>query len=237
MTEENDVKRLADSLLEKAAQLEERKNAEGMRRFGIVFRKAYGVKRPALKAIAAPYKNQSDLADELWQRDIHEAYILSVLVENARNLTADKIDSRVFSFYSWDICDISCILYGRTPFVREKIALYVPDEREYVRRAGFVLILVLSVHDKKAPDSEFMEYLKRIEEYSFDDRNFVKKAVDWALRGIGKRNMNLHAAAVETAKKLSFSPLKSARWIGRHSLRELQNEKVMQRIARSVKGS
>lgn len=207
------------------------KNVEGMARFGKNPSNAYGLPMPTLRAKAKEYGKRHDLALELWQTGIHEARLLASLTADPGQLTPELMDSWTAGFDSWDVCDQCCInLFRRAPFVHEKIREYAADEREFVRRTAFVLIATLAVHDRKASDEDFRKYLPPIEEYSSDGRNFVKKAVSWALRQIGKRNFALNETAAETARRLAGSPLPSARWTGSDALRELTSQKTLDYI-------
>jgi 3-methyladenine DNA glycosylase AlkD len=142
------------------------------------------------------------------------------------------MDSWAAEFNSWDLCDQACMkLFARTPFVAEKVARWAKDKREFVRRAAFATIAGYTVAAKKAPDDEFLPFLALIEAHANDPRNFVKKAVNWALRQIGKRNKALHAPALALAKKLSASHDKTARWIGRDAVRELSDPKQLARVS------
>lgn len=207
------------------------KNVEGMSRFGINTDKAFGVPMPALRTKAREYKKNHTLAAELWSTGIHECRLMAPLIADPQLTTPLLIQTWVEEFDSWDVCDQCCInLIRHMPFAHSKIWEYAPDEREFVRRTAFVLIATLAVHDKKADDNDFLRYLGLITEYSGDNRNFVKKAVNWALRQIGKRNFALNEAAAKTAGELASSDLSSARWIGKDAFRELTSQKTLDYI-------
>jgi 3-methyladenine DNA glycosylase AlkD len=204
---------------------------EGMARFGIVSKTALGISMPDLRVLAKEIGKDHELALKLWILDIHEAKLLACLTDNWKQVTEHQMDSWVEDFYSWDICDQCCSnLFDKTPFYQKKIREWVKSEKEFVRRAGFVLMATSAVHDKGAPDSQFLTYLPLIEKYASDERNFVKKAVNWALRQIGKRNLRLHKEALKAAKKLRESESKSSRWIGSDAYRELEDREVIERI-------
>ncbi len=214
--------------------LEERrssKNVEGMSHFGINTDKAYGIPLPQLRAKAREYRRRHDVATAFWETGIHECRIMASLTADPKQMTSSLADKWVGDFDSWDVCDQCCLnLLRLTPFAHEKVWLYAADEREFVRRAAFALIATLAVHDKDAPDEIFMKYFDLIREHSTDGRNFVKKAVNWALRQIGKRNMALNSAAAALAEELASSRLPSARWIGKDALRELTSQKTLDYI-------
>lgn len=206
-------------------------NLAGMARFGINISRAFGVSMPILRAIAKNYKKNQELSLQLWESGYHEAKILASLVGDPAKVTESQMEKWVKELDSWDVCDQVCLnLFQKTKFAWEKAHDWAGREEEYVRRAAFAMIAVLAVHDKKAEDQKFIAVLSLIEKYSADERNFVKKAVNWALRQIGKRNLLLNKEALKLAKKLSDSEKKSARWIGADAVRELESEKVLQRI-------
>lgn len=206
----------------------EQKNREGMARFGINSENAYGVPMPALRKKAREYRREHDLAIDLWATGNHEARIMAGLIADAKKVTPELMDSWVMDFDSWDVCDQCCLnLFDKAPFVHDKVGEYIADEREFVRRAGFVLIAVLAVHDKVSPDSVFVEYLTVIENNASDGRNFVRKAVNWALRQIGKRNTALNVRAVDVAGRLAASTDSAERWVGKDALKELSSQKTI----------
>jgi len=208
------------------------KNIEGMKRFGINSDNAYGISTPDLKSIANEIGKNHELALELWNTGIREARIIAGLIDEPSKVKEEQMDQWVNDFNSWDVCDSICMaLFDRTPFVYSKINQWCEAEKEYVKRAGFVLMACLAVHDKKAKDEIFMEFLQKIIKKSDDGRNFVKKAVNWALRQIGKRNFNLNGYAIDTANKILAAGSKSGKWIASDALRELKNEKIQKRIA------
>ena len=207
------------------------KDKEGMARFGINIEKAFGVSVYTLRKIAKNYKNNHELALNLWKTDIHEARIFATMVDDPKLVTEKQMDNWVKDFNSWDLCDLCCSnLFDKTPYVHKKILQWTKDERKFVRRAGFVLIAATSVHKKDWKDKDFERYFSLIEKYSDDERNFVKKAVNWALRQVGKRNKSLNKKAIALAKKIKKRDTKTARWIASDSLRELQSEKVKKRL-------
>jgi 3-methyladenine DNA glycosylase AlkD len=203
----------------------------GMARFGIQVEKALGVRVPIIRDIAKCYKKDHGLALALWRTGIHEARLLASMVDDPSELTENQMEAWVRDFDSWDVCD-QCImnLFDRAPNAYEKAIEWSEREEEFVKRAGFALMASLAVHDKKAEDERFIPFLKAIERGSTDERNFVKKAVNWALRQIGKRNMALNEGAVTTAERISKKGSKAARWVAADALRELKGPAVQKRL-------
>jgi len=196
----------------------------GMKRFGIDDQTALGIPTPELRKLAKVIKKDHALALALWDSNIHEARILATMIDDPKLVTPQQIDKWVADFNSWDICDQACgNLFDRTPYAMEKALQYSTAEEEFVKRAGFVLMAEYAVHDKKAADENFLALLPIIEREAWDERNFVKKAVNWALRQIGKRNEVLKDAAIETAEKILLQNTKSAKWIATDALRELKS--------------
>lgn len=184
---------------------------DGMKRFGIDSSKALGVAVPALRKMARSIKKDHALALELWDTGIHEARILASMIDDPALVTPQQMDAWVKDFNTWDICDQTCgNLFDRTVFAMEKAVLYSSAEQEYIKRAGFVLMAEYAVHNKTAPNETFMTLFPIIEREALDDRNFVKKAVNWALRQIGKRNHELRIAAIETAGSILQQNTKAA---------------------------
>jgi 3-methyladenine DNA glycosylase AlkD len=205
----------------------------GMARFGINTEKAFGVSMAAMRPLAREYRRRHDLAEGLWASGFHEARILAALINDPKLVTRRQMDAWVAEFNSWDLCDQACMkLFARTPFVGEKVAKWAKDKREFVRRAAFATIAGYAVHAKKAADEEFLPFLTLIEAHATDPRNFVKKAVNWALRQIGKRNLALHRPALALAQKLALSDDKTARWIGKDAVKELSDPKQIARLDR-----
>ncbi len=211
--------------------MENQKNREGMQRFGIRGKNMLGVSVYEIRKIAKNIKKDHDLALQLWSSGIHEARMLACFVGEPDKVTEELMENWVKDFDSWDICDQCCAhLFDQTPFVEKKIREWTSRKEEFVKRSGFVLMATKSVHDKKAEDSEFERYFPIIKREAKDERNFVKKAVNWALRQIGKRNLALNKKAIKAAKDLETSDSKAARWIAKDALRELTNEKTRKRL-------
>ncbi|GLQ58155.1 DNA alkylation repair protein [Devosia nitrariae] len=202
----------------------------GMARLGVNADRAYGVKIPVLRTMAKRLGRDHQLAQTLWATGRHEARILAGYIAEPQELTRAGVDSWVADFDSWDLCDQVTDLFLPCPFLDDAIRDYVADEREFVRRAGFTLIAARAVRDKTANDDVFLAYLPLIEAQATDPRNFVRKAVNWALRQIGKRSLNLHPHALATAEQLAASPDRTARWIGRDAVKELRDDRILERL-------
>lgn len=202
------------------------KNREGMKRFGIQFKEAYGVNIPVLRKLAKEYKGNHELALELWETKIHELMLLAIFIDDYKQVTLKQMDKWVKDFSSWDICDQCCSnLFDKTPYAFDKIFEWSGKKEEFVKRAGFVLIATMSVHNKKLDDEVFLEFFPLLEREAYDERNFVKKAVNWALRQVGKRSKYLFDEAIKVAERISRQDSKSAKWIAADALREFRNKK------------
>lgn len=207
------------------------KSLEGMARFGINVKYALGVRIPDVRKIAKEIGKDHQLAIDLWKTKIHDARILASMVDEKDKVTEAQMESWVKDFNSWDLCD-QCImnLFEDTPFAYEKAVEWSKREEEYVRRAGFVLMARLAVSDKKADDREFDPFYALIRKYSTDERNFVKKAVNWAIRQIGKRNKSLNKKMIALSKELMKIDSKAAKWSASDALRELESAAVNKRL-------
>lgn len=200
-------------------------NVKGMARYGICTTNTLGVPVPVLRELAKTNKRNHPLALDLWKSCIHEARILAAFVDDPQQVTERQMEEWALDFDSWDVCDqVCCHLFDRTPFAYEKAAAWALREEEFVKRAGFVLMAGLATHDKKAGNDTFAPFFELIKSQSADDRNFVKKAVNWALRQIGKRGPGLHADSLRLCEELILSDSKAARWIGRDALHELAGD-------------
>lgn len=204
---------------------------EGMQKFGIRSDNALGISIPVLREIAKHHKKEHDTALALWESPYHEAKILATMIADPGRVTPELMDRWCRDFDSWDTCDQCCSnLFRHTLFAFDKVYEYAEQEPEFVRRTAFSLIATLAVGDKISPDERFLPFFDLIVRHSQDGRNFVRKAVNWALRQIGKRNMRLHPYAVEVSKTLSQSSDATARWIGTDAYRELTDPKIIRRI-------
>ena len=171
------------------------------------------------------------LALALWEADIHEARILASLIDVPKLVTEAQMDHWVSGFDSWDVCDQCCSnLFDKTKFAYDKCFEWSRDDREFVKRAGFTMMATLAVHDKKADNAAFKRFFPVILKGSTDERNFVRKAVNWALRQIGKRNLDLNKEAIAVSNEMKAIDSKSARWIANDALRELQSDAVQQKL-------
>lgn len=207
------------------------KNLAGMARYGIAVDKRLGVPIPELRQIAKETGHNHKLALDLWRTGIQEARILASMIAAPSELSEQTMESWVGDFDSWDLCDQTCMnLFDRSPLARRKIGEWSRRKEEFVKRAAFALIACLASHDKQAPDEDFIQFLTVIKRGAADERNFVKKAVSWALRNIGKRNPRLNRAAIEVAEALRQMDSKAARLIGSNALQELRSEAVRGRL-------
>ena len=198
------------------------RNVAGMARYGINPRGTLGVSIPALRALAKQTGPDHDLALKLWKTGIHEARILAGYIAEPAELTSRQMDAWARDFDSWDVCDQVCSnLFDKTRHARRKAIAWSRRREEFVKRAGYVLMAALAVHDKEAGDEVFEKFLPHIVRGAQDERNYVKKAVNWALRQIGKRNRKLNRCAIATARQIQKLPALAARWIAADALREL----------------
>lgn len=206
--------------------LEQYANAQAvqsMAKFGIRPTHALGITIPTLRKIARETGNSHSLAIELWSTGIHEARILASMIAEPQLVSPHQMEDWVNDFDTWDVCDQVCgNLFDKTPYAYQKAVEWCHRELEFVRRAGFVMMAELAVHDKQAPDEAFLPFFPLIQQYAIDERNFVKKAVNWALRQIGKRNSNLRVLAIERAEAIALIDSKAARWIAKDALKELK---------------
>jgi len=212
------------------------RNVEGMARFGISSNNTLGISIYDLRPMAKRIGKDHKLAAELWSTGIHEARLLAGFIDEPKKVTERQMEAWAAEFDSWDVVDQACSnLFDQTEFAYSKAVEWSGRKEEFVKRAGFVLMAALSVHDKKAQDNAFERFFPIIARESTDERNFVKKAVNWALRQIGKRNLPLNKKAVKVAEEISSIDSKSARWIAADALRELKSDKVRKRLSDRAK--
>jgi 3-methyladenine DNA glycosylase AlkD len=213
----------AEELVSHLRSLGSAVNREGQRRFGITPQtEQLGIPIPALRKLARAHRRDHRLAAQLWKSAIHEARILAAFVDDPALVTRAQMNRWTAAFDSWDICDQVCgNLFDRTPFALEAARDWVKDEREFVRRAGFALMATAAVHRKDLPDKVFADFLPVIRAGSTDERNFVRKAVNWTLRQIGKRSPGLRTKTIAEARRIVKIDSRAARWIARDALREL----------------
>lgn len=233
-----------EEIVKKLKMRSDAKNVEGMERFGIHPRdEKLGVSMPDIRKIAteclAGIKKDNvkrhKLGGELWQTKIHEARILASIVDLPEMVDEQQMERWVRGFDSWDLCDQVCMnLFDKTPFAFEKAKEYAQKGKEFVKRAGFALMAALAVHDKGAKDSEFIKFFPLIKKSADDERNFVRKAVNWSLRQIGKRNMVLNKRAIKVAKEIQKLNNKTAKWIANDALRELTSSAVRARLKNNL---
>jgi len=203
--------------------------------FGVHVPKAHGISAPVLHQIAKRIGEDHLLAQELWATGIHEARILATLIGESEKVTATEMDRWVRDFDSWDVVDAACCyLYAHARPAWNKATVWSRRREEFVKRASFSLIAYLSYKDKAAPDARFVRFLRVIEREAHDERNFVKKAVNWALRNIGKRNARLNREAIRAAERIRRQGSCAARWIAADALRELKSAAVQKRLQRNT---
>ncbi len=220
-----------NEVLARLQSLGDPRNVEGMARYGIRPVRAWGVAAPQLRALAKEIGREHALAAQLWRAGVHDARILAALIDDPARVTPAQMERWAGDFDSWAVCDSACsCLFDKTPYAWEKAIEWTQRDEEYVKRAGFVLMAALAVHDKKAPDECFERFLPYLVQHATDERNFVKKAVNWALRQIGKRNHRLNRLAIRMAKEIRRLDARAARWIASDALRELTSEKVKARL-------
>jgi 3-methyladenine DNA glycosylase AlkD len=210
-----------------------KRNRDGMARYGITAKKVFGISVVDLRKLAKDLGRSHALARALWKTEWHEARMLAAMVGEPARVTPAEMDRWSKAFDNWAVCDtLTFVLWDRTPHAWPKVREWSRRKEEFVKRAGFALLASLTVHDKAAPDERYLEGLVLIEREAPDERNFVKKAVNWALRSIGKRSPALNREAVAVAKRLADAETRAARWVGTDALRELTSESVQQRLAR-----
>lgn len=207
---------------------------QGMSRFGINPTNTLGVSIPSLRKMAREIGTDHRLAQQIWGSGIHEARILASMIDDPEKVTAAQMERWVRDFDSWDVCDQCCSnLFDKTSFAHQKALQWTSRSQEFVKRAGFALMAALAVHDKESSNRPFERYLPIIKRESDDQRNFVKKAVNWALRQIGKRNPQLNRKAIETAMQIQKRDSKAARWIASDAIRELTSDPVKKKLRKS----
>lgn len=223
-----------DAIISELRSLGSPSAANAQRRFGITTRNEHlGVAMPAFRKLAKRIGTDHKLAQKLWASRVHDARILAGMIADPHKATPAMMQRWVKGFDSWDICDQVCLkLFCHTPHAWDKTVQWATCEGEFIKRAGFTMMACLAVHDKKAANIAFTPLLDLIEGASDDDRNFVRKAVNWALRGIGKRNSVLNRRAIAHAKRIATRDTRAARWIAADALRELQSDAVQTRLAR-----
>ncbi|NNG70902.1 DNA alkylation repair protein [Rhizobium laguerreae] len=219
----------AAELIAHLETLRSEENVACMARFGIVTDRALGISNPDIRAVARQARKDHVRAMQLWRSDIREARLLALYTAEPKRLTTEEAQNWADDFNSWEIVDCAADLFVEAR-LDELIWEFAADEREFVRRAAFAMIAGGAVHRKKDPDATILAWLPLIKAHSGDPRNFVRKAVNWALRNVGKRNLACHAPALALARALTESPDRTARWIGKDAVRELSGEKLLARL-------
>jgi 3-methyladenine DNA glycosylase AlkD len=218
-------------VLNKLRQKARADKLDGMSRYGIATENRLGVSVPDMRRLAKEFGKDHGLALQLWKTGIQEARIMAALIDDAQEVSEEQMEEWVKDFNSWDVCDQVCMnLFDKTPHAWKKVRDWSGREEEFVRRAAFALIACLAWHDKKADDRMFVDLLPLIQDAATDERNYVKKAVNWALRHIGKRNLSLNREALQTAQRIQKIESRAARWIASDAIRELESEAVQRRL-------
>ena len=220
----------ADDIVRHLQSLRNEANIAGMARYGIDTSTALGITTPQMRAVARQVKRDHDRALRLWRTGLRDARMAAILTADPLRLTRQQARDWAADFNSWEIVDTAADLFTQAPFWRELVAEFAADEREYVRRAAFAMIAGASVHNKREPDDTLLGLLPLIEAHATDPRNFVRKAVNWTLRNIGKRNRACHGPALALAERLAARDDRTARWIGKDAVRELTSEKILARL-------
>jgi 3-methyladenine DNA glycosylase AlkD len=221
----------ADEILAYLKSLANPQGVAGMERVAIKTDHALGISIYELRRIANQIGTNHQLALQLWEANLLEARILASYIDDPAQVSEAQLEAWVLEFDSWAICDQVCDLFERTPYAYRKVFEWSGRSHEYVKRTAFALIAGLAVHDKEAQDEQFEKFFPLIIREATDERNFVKKAVNWALRNIGKRSRYLNAKAVEVAQQIEQLDSKSARWIARDAIKELTSQKVQKRLS------
>jgi len=210
-----------------------KRERDGLARYGIVAKKAYGVPIAGIQQLARRIGTDHDLALALWDSGWHEARLLAPFVDDPSRVTSSQMDRWAREFENWGVCDTVCFkLFDRVPLAWRKVTQWSGRRDEFVKRGAFALLASLALHDKETGDAPFRRGLALIEQAATDERNFVKKGVNWALRAVGERNTALNAAAREVAERLAASDDPTARWVGKDALRALASPAVRKRLAK-----
>jgi len=220
-----------NDILKKLKSLSNPKAVEGMAKYGITPEKTYGVSIPNLRKIAKEIGTNHELAQQLWDSGIRETQILATMIDDPEMVTEEQMERWVKDFDYWEICDQCCQnLFGNTKFAYQKCVEWSSNEQEFVKRAGLVLMARLAFKYEKAENEQFDRFFAIIKREATDNRNYVKKAVNWALRQIGKRNLKLNKMAIDAAREIQRIDSRSAKWIASDALRELTSQAVQKRL-------
>jgi 3-methyladenine DNA glycosylase AlkD len=224
----HDVDEVIAALKKRASK----KNRDGLARYAIPAERAFGVPVAEIRKLAKRLGKSHSLADALWKSGHYEARMLATFVDDIALVTPQQMDRWCKDFDNWAICDTACFgFFDRSVHAYEKVAMWAKRKPEFEKRAGFALLASLALHDKRADSKVFLGMLPLIEAGATDERNFVKKAVSWALRGVGRRDIELNRASIATAERLAASTAAAARWVGKDALRELAGVAVQKRLA------
>lgn len=224
-----------NEVIKELKSLSDPRAVEGMAKFGMRGEKRIGVSIPELRKIAKGIAKNHKLALKLWNRKIPETMILASMIDDPEKVTEQQMEDWVNDVNSWDVCDQLCMnLFEKVPFIIKKIKDWSKRDGEFVKRTAYSLIACLAWHDKESSDEKFINFIPIIKSGVTDERNFVKKAVNWALRNIGKRNTNLNKIAIKVAREIQQIDSKAARWIASDAIRELTSEKIQERLAEKV---
>ncbi|MDE1870964.1 MAG: DNA alkylation repair protein [Candidatus Micrarchaeota archaeon] len=226
LTARHDAKEIIRELESKS----DPRGIEGMKRFGIDTDDALGISVVELRLMARKIGRSHDIALALWSSGIHEARILASIVEDKDKITERQMDEWANDFNSWDICDQCCSTFSYTKYAHRKAMQWSKSKKEFVKRAGYAMMAAIAVHDKGASDADLARFLPVIKAGATDDRNYVKKSVNWALRQIGKRSRRLNRLSIKTAKEIRNMDSRSARWIASDAIRELAGKQVQGRL-------
>lgn len=222
----------ADDVLKRLRKYAKPANLKGMARYGMTVENRLGVAIPVLRQLARELGADHHLALELWRTGVAEARILASMIDDPAQVTEKQMERWVKDFDSWDVCDQVCMnLFEKTPWAWDKITEWSGREEEFVKRAGYALLACLAWHNKDAPDASFVRLFPVIKHGATDERNYVKKAVNWALRNIGKRNKKLNRAALQVAREIAQFDSRAARWVAADAIRELESAAVQQRLS------
>jgi len=220
-----------EEIIKKLRSLANPKNVAGMARFGISPKNTLGVPVPKLRALAKRIGKDHKLAQKLWNSKIHEARILASMIDDPKLVTEKQINKWVKDFNSWDVCDQVCMnLFVFAKPAYKKCFEFPKRKEEFVRRTGFTLMACFAFKRRDLKDGDLIKFFPVIKKYSTDERNFVRKAVNWALRQIGKRNIKLNKEAIKAAKEIQKTNSKTAKWIAYDAIKELESKAVQKRL-------
>ena len=221
-----------EEVIKKLKSMSNKENVQGMARYGINPKNNLGTSIYQLRPLAKEIGTHHSLAQQLWDSGIHDARLLAVFIDDPAQVTSEQMDRWARDFDSWDVCDQACTsLFDQTDYAWKKVFEWPSRNEEFVRRAAFSILAGLAVHDKNAEDRKFETTFPLMKQYAVDERNYVKKAVNWALRNIGKRNLDLNKKAIQLAEEILSLNSRSAKWIAHDALRELRGEKIQKKLA------